>query len=400
MSRDAVDHALGSLNDDRDRIASALLDLENHPGYQLVKGTRLAGATRRRWEEAEARLLLLWRLFDAYQRVLDTAGELRARQSKPADATLRELSALLEGPSVELPLDEIPLEKRTLLGPTSERCTLDAAVERMTTVYGEVIDLVSAVNAAWEQLLGPLDEAEEGWREGARLAQSLETGRDAELDRIGRELAAAGQIVRTDPLALVRDGRADTSRLDQARADLDKVRAGLAEAARVRERYEQRVAAIGTSLARLDAVLDEARTAYRTVQVKIASPGVNEPHDPVPVLRERLDALAALHGSGRWPELADGVADLESTVAAAIDQATRARTLIAGLLERRDELRGRLDAYRVKAARLGFAEHHDLIRLHEEAGALLWTAPCDLQQSTVVLAQYQRVLRSLETGTD
>lgn len=400
MSREAIDYALKTLHEDRDRISAALLDLESHSGYQLLKGARLAGETRQRWDEAETRMTLLWRLFDAYQRVLDAAAGLRARHSKPAEATLRQLTDLLSGPSIDLPLDEIPLERRTLLGPTSERFTLDDAVERMTTAYGEAIDLIASADAAWEVLLTPLDAAEEGWREAARLAQSLETGRDPELDRIGRELAAAGQVVRTDPLSLVSDGKADASRLETIRRELAVVREALAEGARLREQYDERVGGIDKSLARIQELVAEARRAYDTVQIKIASPGVPEPHDPTPVLRERLAALGEARASGHWAELAPRITDLEETVAGALDQAGRSLELITGLMDRRNELRGRLDAYRVKAARLGFAEHDEVGRVYERARELLWTAPCDLRQATVVLAEYQRVIKSLETGTD
>ncbi|MBA9002397.1 hypothetical protein [Thermomonospora cellulosilytica] len=402
MSREAVDHALATLHDERERISASLLDLENHHGHRLLKGARLTGGTRDSWERAQAALTFLWRLFDAYQNVcqdvLDKAAGLGRR--RPNEATLRELTDLLTGPSVESPHGEIPLRRRTLLGPARERYTLDEAKERMTAAYQEVIELVSAVDAAWEALLGPLDAAEEEWRETVRLAQSLGEGRNAELDRIGRELAAAGQTVRTDPLALVRDGRADPGRIETLREDLAAVRGSLAEAARLRAGYDGRVAALEAGLGALAQAVADARSAHRTVQVKIADPGVPEPADPVPVLRERLDSLAALRAAGRWPDLAARLAELEAGVAGAREQAERARALSAGLLERRDELRGRLDAYRVKAARLGFAEHDELARLQERARALLWTAPCDLRQATVVLAEYQRVLRSLETGTD
>lgn len=400
MSREAVDHALRTLREDRDRISSALLDLESHSGYQLLKGARLSGETRRRWDEAEDRMTLLWRLFDAYQRVLDGAAELRARHAKPGEAQLRQLTDLLSGPSIDMPFGEIPLEKRTLLGPTSERFTLDDAVDRMTTAYGDAIDLIASADAAWEVLLGPLDAAEEDWREAARLAQALETGRDPELDRIGRELAAAGQVVRTDPLSLVSDGKADPTRLRTIRADLAAVRDTLAAANQLREQYDQRIDAIEKSLLRIQDAVAQARQAYETVQLKIASPGVSEPHDPVPVLRERLAGLGELRTAGRWSELATKVTDLEETVAAALDQAARTGQLSTGLMDRRNELRGRLDAYRVKAGRLGFAEHDEVGRVYEQARELLWTAPCDLRQATVVLAEYQRVIRSLETGTD
>lgn len=398
MGRATVEHALATLRDERDRISASLLDLEQHHGHRLLKGARLSGGTRDRWERAQAALTFLWRLFDAYQGVLEEATELQRR--RPSEATLRRLTELLTGPSVEVPRDEITLRRRTLLGPDRERCTLQEAKERMTEAYREVTELVSAVDAAWEALLEPLEAAEREWREAVRLAQSLGEGRDAELDRLGRELAATGQLVRTDPLALVENGRADAERIESLRAGLAAVREGLAEAARLRAEYDERVAALEAGLSTLAQAVAAARSAYRTVQVKIADPGVPEPADPGPVLRERLDALPALRAAGRWSDLAARMAELETNIAGAVEQAERARALSTGLLERRDELRGRLDAYRVKAARLGFAEHDELARLHEQARALLWTAPCDLRRATVALTRYQRALRSLETGTD
>jgi hypothetical protein len=60
---------------------------------------------------------------------------------------------------------------------------------------------------------------------------------------------------------------------------------------------------------------------------------------------------------------------------AAQPEAERAAT---GLLGRRDELHGLLDAYQAKAARLGAAEDMDLTARYQQARDLLWIAPCDL----------------------
>ncbi|OLT24043.1 hypothetical protein BJF79_45530 [Actinomadura sp. CNU-125] len=70
------------------------------------------------------------------------------------------------------------------------------------------------------------------------------------------------------------------------------------------------------------------------------------------------------------------------------------------MLERRDELRGRLDAYRVKAARLGLAEDDATAGLYEKARALLWTSPCDLREATVALSEFQRAVAAREKGAD
>ncbi|RFU38686.1 hypothetical protein DZF91_26365, partial [Actinomadura logoneensis] len=82
------------------------------------------------------------------------------------------------------------------------------------------------------------------------------------------------------------------------------------------------------------------------------------------------------------------------------DRAARHRDLAAGLLERREELRGRLGAYRVKAARLGLAEDADLLTIHERARELLWTSPCDLRAATVALSGYQQAVNSRTKGAD
>ncbi|HXA60169.1 MAG TPA: hypothetical protein VNW94_13485, partial [Streptosporangiaceae bacterium] len=184
LSREGIDGALARLRDERDRIATALLDLENHQGYQLLKGAALTGETKLRWDEIQARVSTLWGLFDAYRRQLELAEEIRARQSRPSQERLAELTGLLTGPSVEPPGGEIPLERRSLLGPAKERLTLDAVVVRMTALYDEAADAVAATDAVWSVLLDRLGEVEEAFRAAQNVLAAMETG-DPELDRIG-----------------------------------------------------------------------------------------------------------------------------------------------------------------------------------------------------------------------
>jgi hypothetical protein len=73
---------------------------------------------------------------------------------------------------------------------------------------------------------------------------------------------------------------------------------------------------------------------------------------------------------------------------------------VAALLSRRDELRGLLDAYKAKAARVGGAEDPHLAARYAQARELLWTAPCDLtaaagavngcQQAVLVIGAQRR----------
>ncbi|WNV86522.1 hypothetical protein [Umezawaea sp. Da 62-37] len=80
------------------------------------------------------------------------------------------------------------------------------------------------------------------------------------------------------------------------------------------------------------------------------------------------------------------------------DTAAGCRELVAvltGLLDRRAELRGRLEAYRAKATRLGHAEDPALSALHRDAHDVLFTAPCDLPEATRAVGRYQRAVLDL-----
>jgi hypothetical protein len=397
MSREGIDHALGHLRDEKDRISTALLDLEGHDGTRLLKGARLAGQTWRRWEDARAVIALVWRLYDAYQRVLGEAAELRERHARPGSAVLVELTGLLTGESVEVPGGEIPLERRTLLGAARERITLDEAVEQMSAGYAAAAEVIAAADAAWTALLVPLEDVEESWRETAVLAQDLDGARHPELDRLGRELSAVGHVARTDPLSLVQDGRVDTARLDRLRESMAALRASLEEAVRLREGHEQRLAEVAASIAEVEAAEREAREARAAAAGKIAAVRVPEPPALGTGLRHRLADLDALRAAGRWSDLAARAAELDRAAAAALERARDNARLSTGLLDRRGELRGRLEAYRAKAARLGLAEDERLTALYGRARELLWSAPCDLRGSTAAVAEYQSAIKASES---
>ncbi|MFC4912514.1 hypothetical protein [Actinomadura gamaensis] len=403
MSREGVDHALHQLHADAERIRTSLLDLESHAGTRLLKGARLTGETWRRWDETQRKVATLWRLFDAYTSVLDKATALRDGAGRPDSDLLQILTIMLGGPSVDLPDGEVPLDQRTLLGPDRRRVTLAEAVQLMSDAYEESAAVVVAADNAWTALLLPLDDVEEAWRDAARVAHELDGVRHPELDRIGRELTAFGRIVRTDPLSLVSgsgsDAKADTSRLDTLRTALEKVRAELADAVAARDGHTALVDRLTGAIDEVAEAERAARETRETALAKIDSPGLPEPVEPSAGLRDRLAALAALCAEGRWRELAARSADLDRAVATALDRVRADHALAAGLLDRRAELRGRLQAYQAKAGRLGLAEDPLISGLHERARDLLWTAPCDLRAATAALAEYQRAIRACETET-
>lgn len=405
MSRDEADRALARLRDERERIGAALLELEAHQGYQLLEGAALRGATLRVQSDVRSRTASLWLLFDLHGRVLSSAEELRARHGRPGQAQLAELTRLLEGPSVELPAAEVPLERRTLLAvPSGERLTPRAAVDRMTPLYEEVARAVAALDAVWSTLLSRLAEVEAERRAAEELLESA-GGADPAFERLRDELETVAATVRADPLALARDGHADTVRLDAIRSGLAEVRRGLEEAERLREGFAARIRGVAAVLDLLREAEAEARAVRDEVLVKIAAPALPDLPGSSAALADRLAAVtrprpgAAARGGG-WRETAQRVADLERAAGAALERAHETTGLIRGLLDRREELRGRLRAYRVKASRLGHAEDAELARSYQQARELLWTSPCDLRKATVALTAYQRAVTSRTKGAD
>ncbi|MFI0450575.1 hypothetical protein [Actinomadura sp. 6N118] len=400
MNRDDVDRALRSLRDEKERISLALLDLEGHQGHRLLNGAAVTGETARRQAELQSRMTMLWSLFDHYGGTLAAAEELRARHSRPGQAQLAELTRLLTGPSVELPVEEVPIERRTLLSsPTGEKLTLGEVVQRMTPLFEEAAQMVAAVDAVWSELLAALAQVEADRRTVHELAASL-GGPDPELDRIGRELDGLAAAVRTDPLSFEQGGHVDISRLQAAGTGLIELRRRLGEAAAFRDDSDTRIARAAAAVDQVRQAEAAAREARDQVLIKIASPVLPDLAARSAALADRLSALRVLRDARRWSDLAERVGDLERAAATAFQQARNDHALITGLLDRREELRGRLDAYRVKAARLGLAEDAELTRRYQEARELLWTSPCDLRKATVTLSGYQQAISSRAKGSD
>jgi hypothetical protein len=409
LNRGEVDRTLARLRDEKERIATSLLELERDPRYRSLAGAPLSGASRRCWEAVQDRLSTLWTLLGAYERVLDDTEQLRARRAKPGQEELAELHRLLNGRSVELDPGDVPPERRSLLGPSSEWLTLDAVVKRMIPLYEEAARTVAAVDAIWSAVLSRLTELENAKRECAAMLDALGLlgppgAGDPEFDRLRSRLEDIREAARADPLTftaadhMAPDGRADMTRLDGVADGFHALRTRLAQAVRIRAEHDGRVRGIGETIRQVAAAEAAAREARDLVVAKIAVPVLPDLPGAAGALRERLTAFGLLRDERRWLELAGRAEELEDAAEAALAVASTAVEDISGLLDRRNELRGRLEAYKARAGRLGRAEDAELGRLYRHAHDLLWTAPCDLRRATAALARYQRAIRGAGDG--
>ncbi len=390
LSRDEVDRVLAAVQADSDRIAESLVEMDAHPGHRLLKDAALTGLTARRWAQARTAMATLWEQYATYRDMVARAQEVRARRAKPGDEELAELTDLLHGAVVELDSEAIPIERRGLTGPAqvTERITLADLLARMRQAFDTVTAVLAAAESAWSAAIGRFDPLDARLHAVSVQAESVGAA-VAAVAAIRRDLDRARELVLTDVLTVqASDALPDVERRI---ADLET---RLPRLARVRDEFAARLAAFESVLSDIEAVEATARQTYAAMVEKIASPGLPVPGEQASsAVRARLRRLADRQGTAGWDVLARESDDLERFATTALDGARTALRAITGLLDRRAELRGRLEAYQVKAARLGHAEDTELSRLHDDAHRILFTAPCDLAAATRALNRYRQAIQ-------
>jgi hypothetical protein len=399
MPGEALARRVTAVLAERDAVQANLLELDGSFAKQVLEGAALTGQTRDRWAAASASLAALWETFLAYSAVVDRVAALGTGGKRLARKNLPELGELLTGGCVQLPGAPVPLARRDLAAAGRPPVTLAAAVGAMRRAFSEVTEVTSAVEAVWAAVAVPLDAATGELARVRPLVDGLGADIGAAFRDAERALAAQRAAVNADPLARWQpasgqavartgEGHVDTTAADKLRAQVAALTARIAELDRLRWQARDRIDSLAAATAAARAAREEALTARRDAAVRIsalppAPPGIPEPP---------LATLATLAGGSQWSRLAAELDRCEAELAAAAAATAGLRQSAAAAIDKRDELRGLLRAYKAKAARLGAAEDADLAARHERARSLLWTAPCDLAAAEAAVAAYQRAI--------
>ena len=398
MSREQAAAAAAEAAAERDSIQANLLDLDGSFGKRMLAGATLTGQSKLRWEAAADDLAILWEIFNAYAAVVDKAAELVAGAGRLSDRELALVTTWLTGASVELTRQK-PLGRRGLTETGRSDLTLAAAVQEMKRAFASVADVVAAAESVWNETADGLGEI------GAQLAAAKEQLGDLSDDEVTGALAAAedelGQlrdVLNSDPLALWRGGRADTTRLERLGTQAAAATARVADLVRLRTGARLRISAARAAVAAVTAAREEADAARSVAAAKIAEDYLPPPPPEAADLDVRLATLGKLVAAGRWARLAAELDAIEAEAATATQRYRDAERAAATLLAKREELRGLLDAYQAKAVRLGAAEDTELAMRYQQAHDLLWTAPCDLAVAAAAVTHYQRGILTLSGG--
>ncbi|MEV0841514.1 hypothetical protein AB0I55_18420 [Actinocatenispora sera] len=394
LRREEADQRLTAIGEEYDRLAASMYALDSDPALRWLRAGGATGATAERLADLPQRVSVLWAHFSVAGDLLDAARAVRARRGRPSDDDLAELAALLREPMVALdaaglPADGTgnPVARRLCLVDLIPMVVVDAAAA------GKQLAAVQGALTALTDLVSPTADAVD---EVTTLAAEFGLT-DLARPLIGELDAVRGPAL-ADPLTAAPDGTptaAVTGRLGRLDESVAAARRRLSGLVALRDDYAGRRSGWTASLTALAEAEQAAGAAYRAAAAKIADPGL----PPVPAaaeqLRSRLANLDELHRGAAWPALADAVASTEREIAAAADRARELRSAADGLLARREELRGRLAAYRAKAAALGRLEDTDVARRYSAAERLLYTAPCDLPAATRAVYGYQQALSEL-----
>ena len=387
---------------ERDAVQANLLELDGSFAKQVLEGAALTGQTRDRWAAASATLATLWENYLAYSAVVDRIAALGTGNKRPARKDLPELNELLTGGCVRLAGAPVPLARRDLAAAARPPVTLAAAVGAMRRAFSEVTEVTAAVEAVWAAVAAPLDAVTSELARVRPLVDGLGADIQAEFREAENALAAQRAAANADPLALWRpapdgatgsagagtDGRVDTAAAERLRERAAALTPRIAELDRLRQRARQRIDGLAAAASSARAARQDAVTARHDTEVRISALPPLPPDIPEPPLA----SLGALAADRQWSRLAAELDRCEAELAAATAQTAGVRETAAAALDKRDELRGLLRAYKAKAARLGAAEDPDLAAQFDTAYGLLWTAPCDLTAAQAAVAAYQRAI--------
>ena len=392
MTKDQAAAAVKAAVAERDAIQANLLELDSSFGKQLLAGAELTGDTKRRWDATAAALATLWQVFSAYSAVVDQAAEAAARHLGPRE--LAAISELLAGRSVQLASGPAPLAGRDLADPGHEDLTVATAVARMRGAFTSVTEVVSAAELVWTEVAGRLDAAGAELARVTPLAATLgDEALTGNLTAAQANLARLRDTLNSDPLALWQPGgTVDTSEADRLAEQVTAAASRVDELVRVRDEAHQRITEVTAAAAAARSARQDAVAAWQQAAAKIAAGALPPPPPDLADLSGRLDGLGAMLAGGRWTRLASELDLLDRELATATAGFREAERAVVAAMAKRDELRGLLGAYKVKAARLGAAEDATLAERYDRARDLLWTAPCDLAAAEAAVAGYQQAV--------
>lgn len=360
-------------------LRTGLAELEQSPSYLLLRDAAAGTVTATRYGAVAGDGVDLWPMIDAVDRRLTAIGSEIDERGRSASIA-RNLGSVIEVPG---------------LGPVAPGSALSQVRRRYDALAAEV----AAIDKVWLNILPRVEAARttldrlDAEADGLAIREPL----------IGRARTVAQDLAErlvTDPRGVdVVEGQGLDTQVAEAARHLAEAKAG-------HDNLDTDLAGTEETLANLRIVLARARATTAETVAKIADPGslVTLPSDQIidgPAgLADRLDEVFLTDPAARWQHRRAALDRWLSTARALQGQLERALDINGAPLERRDELRGRLQAFRAKMAAVGVAEDAELGAIAEQAWNHLYTAPTSLDDAEAAVGLLAERLRRSDDGPD
>ncbi|WP_430784406.1 hypothetical protein [Actinoplanes sp. G11-F43] len=385
----AADTELARLTAAVTAIATNLVELDQNPDRQELGRIKLTGGTATAWADAGDALARLWQGHRQLTEVIARAGALRG-QRRMSDADRAAYQHEVLGKSITLSTATVPLAQRGLLGAGQvvSTCTPAELLSAMEASFTTAVAVVTGAGEAWRRGMPAAAEAADAVQRARDLTRQTAAGLATEADRLlddaDRRLGEITRVLLSDPLGADLSGLTRVTEL-VARADAERT-----SAAELRASLAQRLRDARSLLTEVDAAqraADDARDAAvgRFPDDRIITVRGTDP-------RPELAAVDALAAAGHWALISPRLSAWRRQADERLASLRAARAHNAGLLSERNELRGRLDAYRAKALGRGLGEDTTLSPLARTAHDHLYRAPCDLAAARAAVDAYQDAL--------
>lgn len=401
MILEQIDQLLADWRKKVDLVGQNLIDLHGLTTYQRLCGAsgfpkvHLMGVTKARVTPALEAMSDLFQHFDLLVTTVNKAVELRRQVPLffGSEQKIHEIEHILTGRSIQLTIVQIPLAQRGLLSAseTANAIAPNELLAAMTDAFQVAKDAVLAVDEAWLRLEPTLTDTEAEIVSLEKLADSLGQGSLIELSAARQKITALYTSIESDPLGVSVNFDGEVKPL------IARARTSLEQLVQQQNQIRENFAIAHTLLKHLVELQRQAETAFAESREKVVDHStLSTPlaQEQIEALRQWLTRLETKFTEGFLIPVRVGLENWTAKVKEYIAAQERAYTANKAPLELRQELRGRLDALKVKALARGLAEDATLTELAKESKQLLYTRPTPLDKAAELVSQYEKRLNS------
>ena len=388
-----VDRRIQGFRSVLDRTTGRLVELDADVTRRLMEGSlTLRGATAAAWADAVPRQAALWRGQLALESLLTVLVHERGSKKSVPPTVLARLDELLEGPSVELPNPpRIGTPHLTDDAASTVACSIADVLEQMSSDFDVVRELVDAVAYVWGELTDRLHELATSMSDLERQVQTRGVRRPNDLVRLTSDLAEAEATALQDPISF------ETGQMERLAPRGQRVQEMIDQATRENLATVEDLLVADESIGASLEMLATCQAQLETWSEKLIVPETTLLR--LKAVAQDLDRLRVECEQSRTAGDGKPAGELRVQAQRLRDEVTILVTAEGARMERRNELRGLLGAYRAKANAVGLAEDLEIDTLVRLAHDALYVAPCSLEEAETCVRELRREIDRLQGET-